>query len=65
MTDEYILNNKNKKNNMKRVSKILAALAFTATLAAQSGGGTQRKCLAGKGCDDMVEWDLFCTGGNN
>ncbi len=50
---------------MKRVSNILTALAFTATLAAQSGVETQRQYLSGKGCDDMVEWDFFCTGGNN
>ena len=26
---------------------------------------TQLQYLSGHGCDDMVEWDFFCTGGNN
>lgn len=25
---------------------------------------TERRYLSGHGCDDMVEWDFFCTGGN-
>ena len=50
---------------MKRVTSILAALALTSSLFAQSNVETQRQYLSGKGCDDMVEWDFFCTGGNN
>ena len=50
---------------MKRVTSILAALALTANLCAQSNVETQRQYLSGTGCDDMVEWDFFCTGGNN
>ncbi len=26
---------------------------------------THRQYLSGKGCDDMVEWDFFCTDGRN
>jgi len=26
---------------------------------------TQLQYLSGHGCDDMVEWDFYCTGGNN
>ncbi len=25
---------------------------------------TERVYLSGRGCDDMVQWDFFCTGGN-
>ena len=25
----------------------------------------QRQYLSGRGCDDMVQWDFMCTGGNN
>ena len=32
---------------------------------AQSSVNTERRYLSGKGCDDMVEWDFYCTGGNN
>ena len=26
---------------------------------------THRQYLSGHGCDDMVQWDFYCTGGNN
>lgn len=26
---------------------------------------TERKYLSGHGCDDMVDWDFYCTGGRN
>jgi hypothetical protein len=32
---------------------------------AQSNIETQRQYLSGQGCDDMVQWDFYCTGGNN
>lgn len=50
---------------MKRLTSILAALALTANLGAQSNVETQRQYLSGTGCDDMVQWDFFCTSGNN
>lgn len=40
---------------------------LAATLSANAGNDvtTQRKYLSGHGCDDMVQWDFYCTGGNN
>src|SRR5574344_1325652 len=32
---------------------------------AQQGVETQRKYLSGHGCNDMVDWDFYCTGGQN
>ncbi len=32
---------------------------------AQGGVETQRQYLSGHGCDDMVNWDFYCTGGRN
>lgn len=32
---------------------------------AQNDVMTHRQYLSGHGCDDMVQWDFFCTGGNN
>lgn len=45
---------------------ILNVFAMFAALAAmaQSGVQTERVYLSGRGCDDMVEWDFMCTGGN-
>jgi hypothetical protein len=34
-------------------------------MVAQSGVETKRQYLSGTGCDDMVQWDFYCTGGNN
>lgn len=45
-------------------SLLLAALCATPALA-QKEVETQRQYLSGKGCDDMVQWDFFCTKGNN
>ena len=41
-------------------------LLFSASVAvnAQSDVETRRQYLSGTGCDDMVEWDFYCTGGN-
>lgn len=45
----------------------LSALALLASATAQAQGSvyTQRQYLSGTGCDDMVQWDFYCTGGNN
>lgn len=32
---------------------------------AQASVDTQRQYLSGHGCDDMVKWDFYCTGGMN
>lgn len=50
---------------MKRTTTLLSALALSASLWAQSGVGTERQYLSGRGCDDMVQWDFMCTAGNN
>ena len=46
---------------MKKVTTLLSTLALATTLAAQTLPQTERQYLSGHGCDDMVEWDFFCT----
>ena len=50
---------------MKRTIISTLLLASAACLQAQSDVNTHRQYLSGHGCDDMVQWDFFCTGGNN
>lgn len=50
---------------MKKVTTLLSTLALATTLAAQNIPQTERQYLSGRGCDDMVEWDFFCTDGRN
>ena len=50
---------------MKKVTTLLSTLALATTLAAQNLPQTERQYLSGHGCDDMVEWDFFCTDGRN
>ena len=50
---------------MRKVTTLLSTLALATTLAAQTLPQTERQYLSGHGCDDMVEWDFYCTGGNN
>lgn len=51
---------------MKRLIISALSLLFAAMGAvAQNSIYTQRQYLSGHGCDDMVQWDFFCTGGNN
>ena len=47
---------------MKKVFIILSAVVLTATAMAQ-GTKTERLYLSGHGCDDMVQWDFYCTDG--
>ena len=49
---------------MRRIF-LLAALGASLMSAAQTSVETQRQYLSGHGCDDMVEWDFFCTDGRN
>ena len=49
----------------KLIFSALTMLALSAGAMAQSSLHTQRRYLSGTGCDDMVQWDFFCTGGNN
>lgn len=50
---------------MKKVTALLSTLALATTLSAQKPPQTERQYLSGHGCDDMVEWDFFCTDGRN
>ncbi len=52
---------------MKNILSFFALLCATSsTLFAQSASRlTEQVYLSGRGCDDMVEWDFYCTGGNN
>ncbi len=45
------------------IALFFCALSLTAS--AQTSVETQRQYLSGHGCDDMVEWDFYCTKGNN
>ncbi len=50
------------------MKKLIASALLTLSaigLYAQGDVYTQRQYLSGRGSDDMVEWDFFCTGGNN
>lgn len=50
---------------MKKSMTFLSALFLSVGLSAQTSIETQRQYLSGCGCDDMVQWDFYCTGGNN
>ena len=50
---------------MRKVTTLLSVLALATTLAAQTLPQTERQYLSGHGCDDMAEWDFFCTDGRN
>ena len=53
------------KVTMRKVTTLLSTLALATTLTAQTFPQTERQYLSGHGCDDMVEWDFFCTDGRN
>lgn len=50
---------------MKKVTTLLSALTLATAMHAQQTAQTERQYLSGRGCDDMVEWDFFCTSGRN
>ena len=50
---------------LKQTFLIIALGAMAMTAAAQASIDTQRQYLSGHGCDDMVDWDFYCTGGRN
>ncbi len=50
---------------MKKTKTLLLLLAYTVVSMAQQPFETEKLYLSGTGCDDMVEWDFFCTGGRN
>ena len=47
------------------ISALSLLAATTGAVAQNSSVLTQRQYLSGHGCDDMVQWDFYCTGGNN
>ena len=47
---------------MRRTFLLLLHLIIVAVSMAQE---TQRQYLSGHGCDDMVQWDFYCTDGKN
>ena len=47
---------------------LISTLLLTSAVSgayAQGSVYTQRQYLSGRGSDDMVQWDFYCTGGNN
>lgn len=50
---------------MKKTIVCLLSCLLASASWAQSSVETQKKYLSGTGCDDMVQWDFFCTDGNN
>lgn len=50
---------------MRKVFVLISFLVLATLAVAQSNLTTERRYLSGRGCDDMVEWDFFCTGGRN
>jgi len=50
---------------MKKQIITTLMLASVMCANAQSDVSTHRQYLSGQGCDDMVQWDFYCTGGNN
>ena len=50
---------------MKKTMSVLFALLFSIGIWGQTSVETERQYLSGRGCDDMVQWDFYCTGGNN
>ena len=42
-----------------------ASFLFSSVIAQKSTITTQRVYLSGHGCDDMVQWDFFCSEGMN
>lgn len=50
---------------MKNLLLTFFLLASAAIVSAQSDVSTKRQYLSGHGCDDPVQWDFYCTGGNN
>jgi len=53
-------------NRIKTVTlAVLATLLLSTVFAQKPANTTQRVYLSGRGCDDMVQWDFFCTDGMN
>ena len=50
---------------MKKIFISVLSLVAAMTSMGQNSVYTQRQYLSGHGSDDMVQWDFFCTDGNN
>lgn len=50
---------------MKKFFLLMLIMMSFISAKAQKDFYTQRQYISGHGCDDMVNWDFFCTGGNN
>lgn len=50
---------------MTRLKTTMLSMALAMTALAQEAPVTERIYLSGTGCDDMKEWDFFCTDGQN
>jgi hypothetical protein len=44
---------------------VFATLLLSTLFAQKSTSSTERVYLSGRGADDMVQWDFFCTEGMN
>ena len=51
--------------SMKQLLLYIFLLISASPVWAQENVETHRQYLSGHGCDDMVDWDFFCTGGRN
>ena len=50
---------------MRRTFLLVMLGMMAIALRAQPSVETQRQYLSGHGCDDMVQWDFYCTDGRN
>ena len=50
---------------MRRTFFFIYIVFVAIGIMAQQGVETQRKYLSGHGCNDMDDWDFYCTGGQN
>ncbi len=50
---------------MKRIFLYSLLVATSVSATAKNDVETQRQYLSGHGCDDMVDWDFYCSGGQN
>ena len=53
-----------KKSVFFNILAVVAAMVTAGSAMAQGSVQTEKIYLSGRGCDDMVEWDFMCTGGN-
>lgn len=52
-------------NVMIKTILSLSMVLLSMAAHAQADVETHRQYLSGRGCDDMVQWDFYCTGGRN